>query len=196
MSVFFGQPAASDLLVSADDFTSWFDLGVTATLDASAQARIQIALAVASAAVRTKTQQQLSVVAETVTLSATGNQVLALPQFPVSAVSSVTRDGATLAPTAYQWASPVGIITTLDGSRWLTPQVITVTYTHGWDPLPADIAGVVLARAKRWYDNPAGQPVQSETLGSWAVTYAAAAGEFTNEELDILTRYSLWTVVS
>jgi hypothetical protein len=190
----------NDPLVGPDDYTETFMLGdgTFASLSSLDQARVQTAIEVASAAVRTKTGQQLTQISETITLPASGSQVLTLPQFPVTAISSVTRDGATLDATAYSWVSPTGIITTLDGSRWLSPQLITVTYTHGWNPLPRDLAGVVLSKAKRWLDSPGGQDVQSETLGSWSVTYAQsqATGGFTLEEEDILSRYTLWTIAS
>lgn len=198
MSLFAGEPALSapsDPLVSQDDYTETFGLTNVSSADA---ARIQTALEIASAAVRSKTRQQLSVVTETITLPATGNHVLTLPEFPVTAITAVTRDGAALTADAWSWISPVGVVTTLDGSRWLTPQVITVTYTHGWDPLPRDLAGVVLSKAKRWLESPTGQDVQSETLGSWSVTYSQtqSGGGFTAEEEDILSRYALWTVAS
>lgn len=182
--------APNDPLVTADDFAEWYGV----TLDSAGSARVETAVEIASAEVRSETQQQLSTVSETITIRPSGNGPLVLPQFPVTDVLSVSIDGSSLTETVdYVWERN-GVVTLF--GRWLYwPKwhLISVTYTHGWDPLPRDLAGVVLSRAKRLYDQPDAQQVEKESLGDWSVTYAARSEGFTDSECATLSRYASWT---
>jgi hypothetical protein len=105
-----------------------------------------------------------------------------LPQRPIEAVTAVVVDGVA---TADWW---------LDGSDLLLrawswdqppaahqPPQATVTYTHGWDPVPGDIQAIVMAAANRVIVNPSS--LRSETVGGESVTYLIPNG---GEALGIL----------
>lgn len=117
-----------------------------------------------------------------------------LPQRPVEVVTAVEVDGLA---TADWW---------LDGSELLVrnwswaqppaahqPPQVEVTYTHGWNPVPGDIAAIVLQAANRVIVNPSG--IRSETVGGESVTYLIpATGEnlgvlLSRTEMRVLDRY-------
>lgn len=98
-----------------------------------------------------------------------GGQVL-LPQRPITDVAEVQVGGV----VTHDWW--------LDGDRLLVrsgpwswpptahrPPAVTVTYTHGWDPVPGDIAAIVMQAANRGMVNPS--QVRSETVGGESTTY-------------------------
>lgn len=91
-----------------------------------------------------------------------------LPQWPVVSIGAVVDDAG----------APVGI-------TWLTEEFgavsvpVTVTYTHGYDPVPDDVIAVVCQLAGRAFGTkPEDAGVTSETLGgyTYGVGAAAAAG--------------------
>ena len=201
MSLFAGTAALgapNDPLVSSDDFVEWFSLAAPNTAEA---ARIETALEIASADVRAETQQQLTVLQETITVYPPVDHGVAqfvLPQWPVTAVGDLSIAGSSLANgTDYVW-DRTGVVTFIAplGCSWSYLNPVSVTYTHGWDPLPRDIAGVVLSRAKRLYDAPDAQTVDKESLGDWSVTYTPQPGGLTVGECDTLRRYGAWMPAS
>lgn len=120
--------------------------------------------------------------------------VVTLPQRPVVAVTSVKvdgtatsdwwQDGNELLVRAWTWSNPP------EANR---PPQVEVTYTHGWDPVPGDIAAIVLQAANRVIVNPSG--IRSETVGGESVTYLIpATGEnlgvlLSRTEMKVLDRY-------
>ncbi len=195
MSLFAGVSALSapnDPLVSQADFVEWFSLPSPSTAES---ARIQTALEIASAAIRNNRRLFSPVTSDLVVIDAHGGSSLLLPKnrLPVVGVTLVEElSGAayvTVASTEYNWSA--------DGyvQRWWTswpdcPQGARVTYSHGYDVLPRDVAGVCLAAAKRLYDQPdGGGGVQSEQLGDHHVTYFANTGVILPIEEEILRAY-------
>lgn len=84
----------------------------------------------------------------------------------------------------------------LGGYWWSAPSdsPITVTFTAGWDPVPADIVAVVCqAAARALGTDPTSTGVQQETAGPFSISYggAAAAGPvgFLPGEHATLARY-------
>lgn len=122
-----------------------------------------------------------------------GGQVI-LPQRPVVEVTEVKIDGTA---TSDWWLDDVTLL--LRSAPWALPPVghqapqVTVTYTHGWDPVPGDIAAIVMQAANRSLVNP-GQ-VRSETVGGEATTYLIpTSGEalgvlLSRTEMRVLDRY-------
>lgn len=108
--------------------------------------------------------------------------VVTLPQRPVVDVDTVSvngtavtdwwQEGSDLLVRAWAWDGPP--------AAHRAPQV-TVTYTHGWDPVPGDIQAIVMQAANRVMVNP-GQ-IRSETVGGESVTYLIPA---TGEALGVL----------
>jgi hypothetical protein len=120
--------------------------------------------------------------------------VVTLPQRPVVSITTVLADGV----ETFDWW--------LDGSDLLVrawawdhppaahqPPQVTVTYTHGWDPVPGDIQAIVMQAANRVLVNPSA--IRSETVGGESVTYLIpATGEalgvlLSRTEMKVLDRY-------
>lgn len=120
--------------------------------------------------------------------------VVTLPQRPVEAVTAVEVDGVATTDwwlddnevkvRAWSWAQPPAAH---------QPPQVEVTYTHGWDPVPGDIAAIVLQAANRVIVNPSG--IRSETVGGISTTYLIpATGEnlgvlLSRTEMKVLDRY-------
>jgi hypothetical protein len=110
-------------------------------IDISNTDRINALLAAASAAVRDAAGSAISQETSTVTLWTEAARRIELPARPVESVAAVTLDG--VAVTDYR----------LRGSAlwrqcyWqlpdATPGELVVTFTHGYDPVPADIVDLV-----------------------------------------------------
>lgn len=135
-------------------------------------ARVMDLLAGASAAFRSATRQHISRVAgDVVALDGDGSSVLLLPQVPVTAVTSVVVDdgstSTTLAAADYQWFGN-GVLRR--SGKWpARPRSVTVTYDHGYDPIPDDVQEAVAKRAARGLDERVG--VASAQLGAASYTF-------------------------
>ncbi|MFM9703595.1 hypothetical protein [Streptomyces galilaeus] len=120
--------------------------------------------------------------------------VVTLPQRPVVDIASVSVNGTAMTDwwqddneilvRAWAWDQPPAAH---------RPPQVTVTYTHGWDPVPGDIQAIVMQAANRVLVNPSG--IRSETVGGESVTYLIpAVGEYlgallSNTEKKVLDRY-------
>ncbi len=107
----------------------------------------------ATATIKSFCSQQLEAVAgDVVSLTVEGHrqQEIVLPQFPVTAVSKVLEDGVELDAASYKWARG-GILYRLNGHWPRGIQIVEVTYSHGYDPLPDDIIDVCVRAAARAY---------------------------------------------
>lgn len=60
-----------------------------------------------------------------------GRRVVALPDPPVTAVSSVTVDGT---PVEYWVTLPAGLVRRADGAAWPADGTLNITYSHGVPP--------------------------------------------------------------
>jgi len=127
--------------------------------DASAEAKI----ASASARVRRFTGQQITPGSSETTLRGPGPWLL--PQRPVTAITTkVDSAGA-------------DVDVDLDG-QWVSSAAcapITVTYTHGFDPLPDQLVELVCAIASRLASIPAAMAagVRTEQAGGESITWGA-----------------------
>lgn len=132
--------------------------------------RAAAVLADVSAVVRSLAGQSISRATSTVALIPDATGQIRLPEHPVVSIASVV-DGAT------------SLEYTLSGS-WLTSRTygtVTVTYTHGYDPVPPLVVALVCQIAGRALNTPpASTGVRQETLGSYSYSLgrAAEAGPF------------------
>lgn len=126
-------------LATVDDYTARF--GAPADVQ-----RVERLLGDASSMVREVAGLTISRVDDDeITVSPGGtSEAIVLPEFPVLAVSTIAVDGTPVPTTDWRWA-PSGIVTRCCGS-WSTAPV-TVTYSHGYDPVPDWIAALVCAMA-------------------------------------------------
>jgi len=79
---------------------------------------------------------------ETLTLDGPGTRTLLLPSLHVTEITSVVNEGTELDTDAYDW-SDAGIVELRHG--WFSRRLrgLTVTLTHGYDTMPADVAAVI-----------------------------------------------------
>lgn len=119
-------------------------------LDTADTARAQLILDGATGTIQAHTRQTLTAVAgDTVILAGTTDRVLALPQRPVTSVTTVVLDGVTITDhTVYQSAL------IRDGGWGDTDEYVTVTYDHGYTVIPDVLREVCLSLAARRYVNP------------------------------------------
>jgi hypothetical protein len=119
-----------------------------------------------------------------------------LPQRPVVDIGTVLIDGT---ETHDWWQDGNDLL--LRSWTWDQPPAahrppqVTVTYTHGWDPVPAEIQAIVMQAANRVLVNPSA--VRSEMVGGESITYLIpTTGEFlgvllSRTEQKVLNRYRL-----
>jgi hypothetical protein len=124
---------------------------------------------------------------EEIILPGTGRTSLLLPELPVSEIAEIAdhvpgEDDTVLETTDYVMHSgESGIVRRLGGSVWPRDAYVKVTYTHGYhlpggsqaETLPADLQMVVCGIAGRFTSivGAAAGPLESESIGSYSVTY-------------------------
>lgn len=175
-------------------------LGRTFTPEQEVQA--QALLDQASSVVRSYVRQEITWATSTMTLTMRRADLLqhrcwgvvTLPQRPVIDIETVSVDGAA---TADWWQDGSDLL--VRAGSWDRPPAahrppqVTVTYTHGWNPVPGDIAAIVMQAANRVLVNPSA--IRSETVGGESTTYLIpAAGEalgvlLSRTEQRVLDRY-------
>lgn len=152
--------------------------------------QVQALLDDASSAVRAFTRQDLTRATTTETLTMRRADpvlhrcagIVTLPQRPVIDIESVAvdgtvssewwQDGQDLLLRSWSWDQPPAAH---------RPPQVTVTYTHGWDPVPGEITAIVLQAVNRMLVNPS--QLRSETVGGESVTYLIPT---TGEALGVL----------
>jgi hypothetical protein len=127
----------------------------------------------------------IQVVGETVVLDGSGTETLLLPDWPVSDLT-VNVEGVPV--TDFEVSAPSGVLRRY--ARWPDKLgAIAVLYTHGYDPIPADIADAVLEQAQIALNTIVG--VQQTSQGSRSVTFGAASTTgVTQRWSDTVARYS------
>ncbi len=199
MSLFAGVaplPSPNQPLVSMDDYTEWMGLGAASSLPAAEQAQIQTALEIASAEIRNGRREFSPISGEVETLDGHGSISVLTSRYhlPVTSVTLVEEfNGSTydtVDASEYQWNAD-GVITRQNWRCWPGYlQGVRVTYDHGYDVLPRDVAGVCLRLAARLLANPGGSAVQRETLGDASVEYSTSAtGGLLPDEENVLSLY-------
>jgi hypothetical protein len=125
--------------------------------------------------VRGYTGQYFSkVIDDVATLAVTRGQV-ALPQRPAEKPSIVARaDGTGVYPASSWWWGGVGVVEfgspswVANGpSRGSSPHAVTVTYTHGFDEIPADVVAVVCQMVGRVIDGSDTPGLRSESIDDY-----------------------------
>lgn len=156
------------------------------TVPAAKVASVNRAIAEATEAIRNYCHQYIErVTGETITLDCTGGTRLFLPELPVISVASVEEDGEALVAGAdedYQLGQH-GILHRV-GQEWESGiQIVEVTYTHGYDPIPDDVVAVCTRAAARAYqagmksaEMAAVPGVQAKSLGDFSVQFGGEGG--------------------
>lgn len=131
-------------------------------------------LETASAIIRSDAQEDFVLVEEDeISIDGMGTEYLVLPAFPVTEVTSVTEDDVLLVDgTDYRVQADAGLIRRL-GIFWPRGQAnIDIIYSHGYDTVPPDIAGVCLGLTARLLQDQTGRALTSamEQLGAYQYT--------------------------
>lgn len=155
--------------------------------------RAMLFLDIASGQARDFLELQINAVTDDIALLDPINGYVILPEMPVSAVTELeTFDGTTWTvqdPSTYTVSLAIGMIAGRPGLgfQWPTdPGTWRVTYSHGFDPVPATIVGAVLGAAARAYASPVS--VDMERIGNYQAKYSAAVA-FTPMEMAGMSRY-------
>lgn len=106
---------------------------------------------------------------DVVWLDGTGTRTVLLPAAPVTDVASVEVNGEVISD--FEW-SETGVLRR-QGCWPDQLRSIKVTYSHGYDPIPDDIADVVLAHARYAYETIPG--LSSMQVGGQTMSWSAAA---------------------
>lgn len=141
-----------------------------------------LVLDTASAIVRAEARTRFTKGTTTVALRSR-DRVVVLPQRPVVSVQLVRATGRVLRPDEYQlWRDELTLPAVVTGP-------VVVTYTHGYDAVPADVRAIVMTLAGRVLTNPS--DIRQESVGSVSVTYAAETigASLAPIERDQLARY-------
>lgn len=140
-------------------------------------ATANLLLDLATGAIQSATGQTIERVEDDeVTLRPSPGKPLVLPQRPADDPTVVEVDGDVVTDfTVITDGLGRTALHRLEG--WVSydlvtnaPQRVSVTYSHGYDAIPAEIKRVCLQVAGRGYRNPEG--LRSETVGSESYTYA------------------------
>ncbi len=173
----------------------------------------RLALAAATTLIQDYTDQVIAQVTnETVVLDGSGTDTMLLPELPVTSVSAVVQDSDTSSPQTlldrsngsnaqYDFVGGRkgllirrrGGLATWDsgysihfGTWPRRRQSVTVTYTHGYPVIPAELQMLCVVIASRaWAQDGATQ----ETVGTYIVQNAGQPGVLTADEMRMLGRY-------
>lgn len=146
------------------------------SFSAAEEAAAELILSGVSATIRSFTHQYLSRVdGESITRTrGRGYRTFWLPEVPVISVASITIDGVLVPSTSYRvdlltgevrFSSLIGSL----GTRTCFDPSVTVVYSHGFDPVPDDIAAVAREMAIDGVELPDGGIETKETIGNYSV---------------------------
>lgn len=184
---------------SAPPFIGREDLGDLLGEDLTASDAALVAIDAACDICRSEAWQTFNQVNDDeVLLDGSGTDALVLKEFPVTEVSSVAVGDDELTVDDDYKLNGNGTLIRLPYStaKWTKGrQNVAVTYDHGYadDDFPRDVRVVALQVAARIFRQQASSGIQSETLGSYSVSYitsqAAKADLLTEGELRVLRKY-------
>lgn len=108
-----------------------------------------------------------------------GLSALPLSRLPIMSVTAVTLNGEPLDPTGYQVEAEAGLLIRVAAGlsrRWEPRSLVTVEYTAGFDPLPADLKAACLRLVEAdWTQRGKDPSLKSISIGSIGLTYFGAA---------------------
>lgn len=149
-----------------------------------------VAVAIASGIVRAYCGWRIDFARESFTVDGNPTRLLVVPTLRLTDVSAVTVDGVALVDgTDFTWSGSGLLWTT---SAWTGPaRSVVVDVEHGYDPVPDEVRGVVLAVAARSLVSPSGETRLS--TGPFSVAYGATGAAFSllDSEKDALNPYRL-----
>lgn len=171
-----------------DSFITNEDLGAYLGRDLSEDAMAATAADAACAIVRGAAEQRFDIVDdEEVLVDGSGTDTLLLPELPVVDVTAVLEGDTELDPATYIVDRARGAVVHKTGAWRPGRGNFTVTYSHGFEEVPADVIIVALTVAARIYEQGI---VKQESVGGYSATFASddPVG-LTRRERDIIAKY-------
>lgn len=202
-------PSTPDVAPTSTAWASLDDLEALclAPLTPEQEARAEKLLARAANRIRAYTGQTFDKVQTTDTLRALGS-IVRLPQAPVvsiEAVQVIDYLGTAFPVPVFGWDSLDRLDLAAYGAVLNLPEALSldalwsgavkVTYTHGYDPVPAEIVDLNAELVARVYNSPAGEQtgIRSQGVGPYSVGYDPATGggvlTLTPDDKAVLDRY-------
>lgn len=153
--------------------------------------KAELMLEAASAALRRMTGQTLSLAESTERHDGWRSRLLQLDEIPVVDVESVEVEGREVDPALYRIDYRAGLL--WSWGWWAGRQGIEVRYSHGFDPLPADLLLVLFGMVGRALSVPDAGDVRSERLGPYSYDRGPVVGlgavGLTAAESSVIARY-------
>lgn len=172
------MPAAFCTIVDLEQFLQ-IEIAPAASIDSADRAILE-----ASVAIQNYCRQQIEKLEDDeITLDLAGGTRLFLPELPIVELSSVIEDGEVLVETDDYQLGQHGILHRI-GQDWVKGiHIVTITYTHGYEPIPGDVVAICTRAAARAYqaglksaETGAVPGVTAIGLGDFSVSYGAEAG--------------------
>jgi hypothetical protein len=113
-----------------------------------------LVLTLAGATFEKEADTKFSITSTTLVVEGVGQPVIALPRYPVAAVSEVRIDGTVLASTEYVVVGQNLYRLAGWGGRSWHPQKVEIDYTFGYASWPDDARAAVLEIAAQAYQSP------------------------------------------
>jgi hypothetical protein len=129
-------------------------------------------------------------VSETLTLDGTGSGTMLVPSLHITSLTEVTNEGITLDPVTYDW-SAAGIIELRCGRFTHRLRGVTVTLTHGYPNMPADVQAVIDRIDARGTDDPGVLAQVGQVRYATTASGTAVGASLTDLDRAILDRYKL-----
>lgn len=181
------------------DLESFLQIEISTVVQVAAANR---ALNEATASIKNYCRQFLELVEDDeITLDCTGGTRIFLPELPVVDVSEVIEDDETLVVDDDYKLGQHGILHRIDQDWASGIQIVTITYSHGYETIPDDIIAVATRAASRAYqsglrasDSDGVLGVTSKSLGDFAVAYASESGGGVGE--GVMGASAAWLLLS
>ena len=136
---------------------------------------------------------------QVINLATDWGRLVRLPYWPVNALNEVTIDGEDVtADWVLRLTYGVAYAEHVTGSTVVTGDQLSITYSAGYDPLPADLANALVSAAINYREGGAagGGVIRRESVvGVGSVEYANETetyGAFTAAGISTLDRYRYW----
>lgn len=160
-----------------DNTAHWKYLGPSLSTDDATLTRLLTAVGAFFAAYCDRTFSSGS---QTYVTNGTGNATLLLPDYPVSAITSVTIDGTAIAArpsvgaAGYVLVAPNTLM--LDGDMKFTRGIanVTVVYTAGYSTIPYDLEQACLETCASWYKRRMRTDEESKSIQGEVITFSTS----------------------
>lgn len=138
--------------------------------------QVETELDAASSLVQEVAKQDLvRIVDDVVEVEGDGSDLLQLPQLPSISVSQVLVDGVELDASGWRLIAGGHGQLLREHGCWPEARPVTVTNTHGFDPIPGWIVSLVCAMVQRATREETIEGISQESTGAQSIAYVSTA---------------------